>query len=305
MDEITKDNLLDSIENASTYFLEFNEKCTAYGDSVVYCLVENYDLCFYPHRVADILGRKVEGIPCEGKNNLIELYSDIRSKPEYNKYLLRCFVDADFDDNDGIDNHIYVTNCYSIENLYMEENVISRVLENEYKIRPYNFYDKHKKCLDLFRTELLNFHQAVLLYNAWYRGIKKKGLTKAHNVCLGDNVPRDIIDLNIGAIKAHYNKSDLENKYPLAPVLSDEEINDNVEALKANPRMMRGKFEIQFLHKYFEFLNADSSSHSRLYTILTHGVRMDRNKMIATLDNYVETPIDMRNYIIKGVRITT
>lgn len=302
MEGITREGLLASAENESTYFMDFNTKCQENGIGTVYCLVENYDLCFYPHRVADILGCKAAGVPCEGKKNVIALYSLIKSKPVYDKYKLRCFVDADFDDNSVVDNHIYVTNSYSIENLYMDEYVVANILENEYKIRPMATDGKHKKCMELYKKELSDFHQAVLLYNAWYKGVKEKGLTQEMKVCLGEKVPDAMIDLTIGAIVKHYDKAYLEAKFPLAPKLTEEELDLRSKELSLNAKFLRGKFEIQFLHKFFEFLNSDAKTHRRIYTVLVRGINMERNRMISTLDNYVETPTDMREYIINGVR---
>ena len=62
MGEVTREGLLASVEHESTYFIDFNTKCAANGEGAVYCLVENYDLCFYPHRVSDILNCKAVGV---------------------------------------------------------------------------------------------------------------------------------------------------------------------------------------------------------------------------------------------------
>ena len=301
MNEITRDGLLASAENESTYFMDFNAKCTEHGVSYVYCFVENYDLSFYPHRVEDILGNKATGIPCDGKKNVLNVFTLIKSKPEYNKYSTRFFVDADFDDNSGIDQHVYVTTCYSIENLFTDEEVIARVLESEYQIRPQDTHGKHKKCLDLYRNELNEFHQAVLLYNAWYRAEKQRGLSHENSVNLGATVPSDMLNLTIGAISATYTKETLESKYPMAHKLTDEEIQINSDFLSLNPQMHRGKFEIQFLDKFFEFLNKDARG-ARQYVVNTKGVSIDRKRMISNFEKYVSTPDDMREYVLNGTR---
>jgi len=301
MGEITKEALLASAENESTYFMDFNAKCTKYGTNCVYCFVENYDLCFYPHRVEDILDCKAVGIPCEGKKNVIELFALVSSKPEYNKYNVRYFVDADFDDNSTMDSHIYVTACYSVENLFLNEDVVSRILENEYKIRPNAKDGKHQLCIDLFKKELSDFRNSVLLFNSWYKTVKQKGLTKEMNVNLGDSIPSEMVDLSIGAIRSLYTKKYIETKYPLAPVCTDEELEVNKAYLKANPGAFRGKYELQFLHKFFEYLNIDAKGPQQ-FTVSRKGVNMDRARMICQLDNYVSTPKDMREYILTGVR---
>lgn len=302
MGEITKEGLLASAENESTYFMDFNAKCNQYGTLYTYCFVENYDLCFYPHRVEDILGCKAVGVPCEGKKNVIALYALVSSKPEYNKYRIRSFVDADFDDNSTVDSHIYVTTCYSIENLYMDEDVVSRILENEYKIRPNAPDRKHQLCLDMYNRQLSSFHNAVLLFNSWYKTVKSKGLTKEMMTNLGDSLPSDMIDLTIGAIRPLYDKTAIEAKYPLAPKCTDDEINASSMIFTADAKYFRGKYEIQFLHKFFEYLNADAKG-ARQYTVHRKGVNMDRARMISTLDHYVSTPEDMRLYILNGVRV--
>ena len=301
MSEITKEGLLASAENESTYFIDFNSKCSRYGTSCTYCFVENYDLCFYPHRVEDILNCKATGIPCDGKKNVIALYALVSSKPEYSKYRIRCFVDADFDDNSTVDPHIYVTTSYSIENLYMDEEVLSRILENEYKIRPQGSDGKHQLCLDLYRKELSDFHNAVLLFNSWYKTVKSKGLTKEMKVNLDDSLPSDMLDLTIGAIHSLYDRNMIETKFPLAPKCTDEELAANSSILDADKMLFRGKYEIQFLHRFFEYLNIDAKG-ARQYTVIKKGVNMERTKMISTLDNYVSTPVDMRTYILNGLR---
>lgn len=297
----TADVLLAESENESTYFLDFNRQCALYGTNAVYCFVENYDLCFYPHRIQDILGKKVKGVPCDGKKNVIATYALISSKHEYDKYIQRYFVDADFDDNSSIDRHIYVTRCYSIENLYIDKEVVSDIIENEYKIRRGDPDNKHEKVLHLFESELATFHSCVLLFNAWYRAISLKGIGHGNGVNLEDKFPSGMIQLNIGNITSSYNLSDIETKYPEAPKLTSDELNESVSFLRAHPERQRGKYEIQFLYAFFDFLNKDSKS-DRKYSVLVRGVNWDRKRMISTLDHYVPTPLDMRAYIINGER---
>ena len=301
MDEITREGLLTSAENVATYFMYFNNKCNQYGPSYIYCFVENYDLCFYPHRVEDILGCKASGIPCDGKKNVLGIFALIKSKPEYDKYTTRFFVDADFDDNSTIDAHIYVTTCYSIENLFMDEEVISRILESEYKIRPLDPDGKHNKCLALYRTELADFHRAVLLFNAWYRAQNQRGLNKEHGVNMDDSIPSDMLDIDIGAICSKYTLETLETKYPSAHTLTDEEITKHSIYLTSNVQMMRGKFEIQFLDNFFTFLNKDAQD-KRQYVVCAKGVNINRKRMISNFEKYVSTPPDLREYILTGIR---
>lgn len=297
-DKFSPEALLAESENETTYFMDFNRQCEEYGENAIYCFVENYDLCFYPHRVEDITGMKSRGIPCERKKNVVATYLFISSNPVYNKYKTLYFVDADFDDNTSLSEHIYVTPCYSIENLYVDKTVVSDILENEYKIRRNDSEGKHEKTIQLFETELTTFHSCVLLFNAWFRTIKRKGIDASNKVNLGDSFPSDMLKLKITSITSNYTITDIENKYPDAPKTTPEEIEENKVYLMEDTRRFRGKYEIQFLYYFFEYLNIDAGG-KREFTVLNKGVNWDRKRMISTLDHYVPTPHDMREYILR------
>ena len=302
-DRFSPDLLLAKAECEPTYFMDFNHQITSYGVEAIYCFVENYDLCFYPHRVADIMGKCARGIPCDGKKNVICMCEYIASKPEYNKYLTRYFVDADFDDNSTLNKRIYVTPCYSIENLYVDQTVVSDILENEYKIRRNDSSGKHQKTIDLFNSELSAFHSGVLLFNAWYRAIKHKGINSPNEVNLEDSFPSVLFNYQVmkASNKDAYSISEIEALYPKAPKISKAEIELSKEYLFKDPKRFRGKYEMQFLYIFFQFLNEDSKT-AHQYTVLNRGINWDRKRMISTLEHYVQTPPDMRNYILTGER---
>lgn len=210
-------------------------------------------------------------------------------------------IDADFDDNSSIDKHIYVTPCYSIENLYVDATVVSDILENEYKIRRTAPSGKHEKTLNLFKSELANFHSCILLFNAWYRTIKLKGIDSNNGVNLEDSFPSYLYKYQIKpTTTCKYSIRDIEKMFPKAPKTTAEEI-ERSKAYLANPKRLRGKYEIQFLYIFLEFLNTDSIT-AREYTVLHRGITWDRKRMISSLEQYVPTPHDMRSYIKKGIR---
>ena len=59
---------------------------------------------------------------------------------------------------------------------------------------------------------------------------------------------------------------------------------------------------IQFLDKFFEFLNKDANG-GRQYVVNRTGVSINQKRMISNFEKYVSTPTDMREYILTGVRI--
>jgi len=303
MENYSANELLLYAEDESFYFLDFNQKCTEYGESAIYCFVENYDLCFIPHRVEDITGRIAIGIACEGKKPVINAHAMISSKPEYAKYSILYFVDADFDNNRVLDHHIYYTPCYSIENLFVNEEVVSKILENEYKIRKTDA--KHTKSLSFYKKNLNDFHQASMLFNSWYHAAKRRGLTKEMKACLGASIPSGFIQLNMGNIVANYVKADIEARFSKVPPLSDDDILISRLFLNYNHRRLRGKYEIQFLVSFFEFINKDAGKRvvEREYTVTNNRINLDAKRYISIFEKYVPTPSCMRSYILNGIRI--
>jgi len=298
----TSSNLLHDAENESTYFMAFNDCVTRYGNDTIYCFVENYDQFFYPHRVKDITGKDAEGIPCDGKKNVIAIFKIINSKPEYNKYHTLYFVDADFDDNSHLDKRIYYTHCYSIENFYVKPEVMSRVFETEYHIRRLRDKEKFENVVNLYNKELASFHEAVLLFNAWYKTVKDKGLTKDNHVNLDESLPSGFINLQIGNLKSNYDLGTIREKFPNAPQVDEQEIQTSQDYLRQDFGRLRGKYEIQFIDVFLQYLNSDAKGQHLYNTDLQKGINVPRKNIIAMFDHYVDTPKDMRAYILSGER---
>lgn len=98
------------------------------------CFVEGHDLPYYNSRVETISGSHCVFIDSGGKKNVIRAYHYFCGKNQYSDYKKLYFVDRDYDDNTGLPAEIYVTPCYSVENLCVSENSFIKIMKGIYKV---------------------------------------------------------------------------------------------------------------------------------------------------------------------------
>lgn len=246
MSEVEK--LINATENSTSVayhrFVLLSDNC---GTNAFYYFVEGKDAPYYHPRIQRVKTLNPIPIKCGGKSKVIEVCGLLKKKAVYNKYATGFFVDRDFDDNTSLSSDIYVTPCYSIENLYTQKQVLAEILKCEFDLLPSE--SQYSAILDLFSLEQQVFHEAVMNFNAWYACLKKK--TTNTGVSLDDSFPKGFITLNIGNIMKHYNIIDIESKYPESLKISQQEINEVTLTFQDNPSVyLRGKYEMQFFYTF-------------------------------------------------------
>ena len=242
----------------ATYYLRFEHLTSKFGIDYIYCFVEGYDMPYYISRVREIIGVEPQHVECNGKKNVKGIHQYISQKAECLKYKKLFFVDSDFDDNTSLSNDIYCTPCYSIENLYLSKTTIGRIANIEYRLNPVED-EKYQKVIDLFTNELEIFHNEVLLFNSWYACLKRKLTDGEKSISLEDKFPSDFLTLEIGNITSSYDLDKIKQKFPNAKDVLEEEVIAMQARLSTNMTThLRGKYEIQFLGSFLEYLNIDS-----------------------------------------------
>lgn len=295
------DKLLEKAEEAPVLFLRFENKVALYGDDRVYCFVEGYDMAYLSSRISDLFNDKWDSIQCNGKKNLLEVYSYLKGMHTYDRYAKRFFVDADFDRNEDLGDDIYVTVCYSIENLYVSISCIEKILKTEYGIDEIENPDKFKKCMDLFCIRLKEMHYAILLFNAWYAALHDMDGWNHRGVCLDNKFPSKFIKYDFSnKIEAQYTIDDIRAEYPDVPEIDKELLEKRRLWLAEDPQNRgRGKYEIEFLMKYMMFLNADAKGRME-YTVKKNVPMLNMDRMISMYSQYADTPDDLKYYIQHG-----
>ncbi len=158
------------------------------GQSVLYCFFEgNEDGSYYISRINKFFN-STEPIVCKGKDNVIGIFYKLNQKNKSDAYKKAFFVDRDFDDPQNVEG-LYETPAYSIENLYCSENCFKKILQNEFHLNSTD--SEFEQCIIFYGDRKKEFHNAVLLFNAWY--YSKKRLGKC-NVSLDKRFPDQFIN---------------------------------------------------------------------------------------------------------------
>ena len=307
MESIMKNEVEELLSKANnsfaTYYMRFERLTGKFGIDSIYCFVEGYDMPYYISRVREITGVEPQHVECNGKKNVKGIYQYISQKVDCLKYKKMFFVDRDFDDNSTISENIYITPCYSIENLYLSEKSISRIINIEYKLDPVED-EKYQKVTTLFSQELEKFHNEVLLFNSWYACLKEKLTEGEKSISLDDKFPSDFLHLEISNISSSYDLNTIKQKFPSAKDVTVEEIIEKQAHLSSNmTALLRGKYEIQFLGCFLEYLNVDSRT-DQTYTKQKSSINVNIKQLISQFSQYADTPQCLRNYIIENSKIT-
>ena len=135
---MAKLNIVDSLRSESeSDCVAYTEFMLAYdknNNSKLYLFFEgNEDRYYYPIRIENILNNSnIEDFVCNGKENVLKVHSLIKNAEAYKNLPTLFFIDSDFDENNYCSS-IYVTPTYSLENFYVNEKSVEKIVIYEFK----------------------------------------------------------------------------------------------------------------------------------------------------------------------------
>lgn len=297
--EISPDALLSKIENTDTVpFQRFVLHTNSYGNDHLYCFVEGHDLPYYSIRIEAISGRECSCIDSGGKKNVIAVNELIRQKTEYSSYKILYMVDSDYDDNSTLNDSIYVTPCYSVENLYKVDNIIEKLFG---LISGQTNYLPVKNFIDEKYGAFIN---AISPFCAWYYcvKVKERNTTTIYKINLEDNIDPKYIDYYVDkddiSISSHYSLSQLNSDY--GTDISQDELTNGLSYISNDKNHIRGKYLFQFIEKLLTYFNSDSSKNGpHKFFKSPLAINVDRKKLMTTINVIATTPQGLREYVTK------
>ncbi|GAA0882860.1 DUF4435 domain-containing protein [Sphingobacterium paramultivorum] len=297
MKTITKENIKAAVDaSIAVVYQKFTACCKEENKDKLFCFFEGKDASYYSYRVELVFKEKYLNFFCKNKANVVKMYKKIHLKKS--DYLLAFFIDRDFDEP-NTNQDIYETPTYSIENLYCNCATLAKILKNEFYINTVD--DEYEPIMDLFKRELDDYSNKILLFNSWYHSLKKRKILEgleSTNVSLDDKIPNDFLDLKIGNITSFYTLDKIKEKYKSAIEVSEEEINNSKQILlsKGLPNSLRGKFMLNFLIEFCSYLCADSK---REKVFIKQNINFHTDKVIALshLKSYAVTPECLMDYL--------
>lgn len=281
------DHLRASRHRPVAVFTEFTRFYKQY-ESALYCFFEGEDGKYYTIRVKTIakLSKDI-CMRCDGKEGVLGIHRMLSSRKYYANAKTAYFVDRDFDKLICI-KEIYETPCYSLENFYTSIQCFSEILKNEFKLTELN--ENHQRCISLYTNLQNKFHDAVELLNAWIACQRDR----ATRIDISSLSVLDFVSVELSGIIVEYSIDDLISKFPAAPHLTSEELDNKKAELISQTRQksFRGKFEIEFLDIFLKKLTEEANKGSYPYFDCKVKVVLNSSKrtIISSLSQYADTP---------------
>lgn len=295
--------LRESRGKAAVAFQEFAINASKFSDHV-FCFFEGAkgtDNPYYIPRIKNYV-TKYYPIRCSGKEQVLKVRDLIAKKAEYAKYFIAFFVDRDFDPSILPErDDVYETPCYSIENLYVKDNVFEEILCSHLGILKST--PEFDICMVLFRKLQHEYHEATLTFNAWYSLLIdfKHATGTETGVKLDDKLPPGFIEISLDGVTSHYDLSTLINTFPKAPKIGIAELLKREQDFKVVDccYYFRGKYELYFVCKFIDMLITDSKTSKTIFKkpINTTYPTMNNDLAISILSCYANTPACLSSYL--------
>lgn len=299
MDRVNK--LKESAGAASVKFMEFMRVSSKNPDTVI-CVFEGEDEKYYSPRLTVYLNPlEWHGINAGGKKNVIALFNLISSHPIYQKSRFLCFVDKDFESwwVNPCSEKIYQTPCYSIENLYMSEQVFKRVLSSEFQITEFNeSSSEFEKCTGLFSRLKGEYFQIATPFNITLKAFRIMQRDEKESIVVNANNIKinKLISLTLDGVVPAY---DLENALELFREATNANLCPDSYA-EASASLMagsqendfRGKQNADFFRLFLSALKSDRVSDTPVFFPQRKPVKLNlsRENFISELSQYASTP---------------
>lgn len=288
-------------ESYSVKFMEFTRIVSKAPDTVV-CFFEGEDEKYYSSRVSHGLsGFSWHGIDTGGKKVVLDVFSEVSKHPIYKSYRYLFFLDRDFEHwfENPDSSLIYVTPCYSIENLYISEDVFKRVLAAEFGATEFNHHrHSFKDCIELFRKLKLEFGDALFQFNVWvkaHRIMERDGIDVA-TLNVRNVKTEDLVSVRLSGVATKYDSSDPSSVFKDAgSFVIDECARREAEKFLRIDEWeadYRGKQVIDFFRMFLVKLREDISSTRPVVFDEKSKVRLTLSKdgIISELSQYADTP---------------
>jgi hypothetical protein len=302
------DTLRESRNKPHVLFQEFVLSTKKYPKHL-FCFFEGKDSAYYVSRIRKVTDCFLP-IVCNGKQNVLDVYTLIVNKKEYKRYKYGFFIDRDFNTPIGKKQPpIFETPCYSIENLYVSVDVFKRILINAFHLSEVSDEQLFKTLLELYEKRQKEFHNAVLLFNAWYSClIERREKEKIQTgVQLDEKFPRGFINITIHGVTKNYDFETIRKNFPNATEIKELVLERKITLFRTveQHKIFRGKYELEFLLEIIKGILTDSYLHHLVvkeklkFFSFGDGSTLNQEQLLIILEAFAETPRELIDYLEK------
>jgi hypothetical protein len=296
-----------SRNSISVKFLEFT-RIVSKSTNRVAIFFEGEDEKYFSGRINNIRPDiKWSGVNSKGKFNVVELRTKIRKHPVYQNSSCLFFVDRDFDSNADINglNDIYLTPCYSIENLYISNSTFERIIAAEFGLS--DTTEEHKcyeKLLNIYIKTKDSYLQEIKYFNCLIRELRKMEYKGTINSRLNINNLSidDLVSVNIGNVVKKYNENapfSLFSELPHDLQVCLQSSEDHFAELSAE-LWYRGKQHLEFLRVFLGRVKEDRCKKTSRILFQSKGnvkLSLTKANTISELSQYADTPPCLKEFL--------
>lgn len=289
----------DSRDTTNVAFIKFTS-CYKYFNSHKFCFFEGEDGKYYNQRIKRIVGDNIIPITSGNKENTLKLWRKLKKDSSYKNVVKMFFVDKDMDDKpDDIDDDLYITPCYSIENLYVNKATLQNILESEFSINRSD--EDYARALNLFESMYRDFCNEMIEFNALVLLRKEKGLNGG-KVNISTIKTGNLIYINLSTIQKSTKYDTTINTLKEQLCVEENDIQQAIKKLEEQGNYsenFRGKNQLDFFVKFLHILKNENSNGTFFeYKRKTVSIHLTNNRL-SELSQYALTPQSLVSFLSK------
>lgn len=297
-------NMAQARQNISVKYHEFMRVCSENKFPICF---EGDDEKYYSIRIDSLTNLDWIGIKCGGKDKVIALRETIKASEAYCDKGVLFFIDSDFDTNEEVSGFtdVYVTPCYSIENLYISERAFVKILRSEFSIsevdeNPQNYVN----VIRIFNERKREFLELITDFNLLIHSLRMKEasgeLTTRLNI---NNIDIDqLVSISLTEVKKLYTLEKYQELFPELP--DDLDLNLDISKSyfdgKSSEIVFRGKQNLDFLRTFILLLRQDRGKRCDREVFSESGkVKLQLTKVntLSELSQYADTPNCLKQFL--------
>lgn len=263
----------------------------------IFCFYEGEDGKYYNQRIKQCIGDQIIPIRVGGKKDTLKVWNRITNNSDYLNVSKMFFVDRDMDDPpSNINNDLYITPCYSIENFYVDPVVLGNVLESEFTINC--THPDYNKCIETFCSLYSQFCDHMLEFNALVLLRKKKSMGNG-TVSLGNIKTNQLMLITLEDVQKNTKYSSLISHLETQLSAEESEINEAMDEIRSKgdyKNLFRGKNQLDFFIKLINLLKQASKTDFYTFEHPKSTINVDSNAL-SSLSQYALTPNCLKCFI--------
>lgn len=271
-----------------------------YYKTYAFCFYEGEDGKYYDSRIRQKFNDNFVTYTVGNKKEVLKLYNRITSTHLYDDVCTMFFIDRDYDESlKDVNEHLFETPCYSIENLYVQSECLIKILQSEFGINKIN--SDCIKCLQDFEIREAEFNDHILEFNS-LAYLRRKKSDSNSNYSFGAVKTSRMIKININSVEKTEKYNEIMNEIKEILQFDEYEIEEAKRELLENGNFslnFRGKNQLDFFVQFIKELknvNKLGGYFERKYNSIHINLTSNR---LSELSQYAITPPSLEEFLEK------